>query len=232
MPISTEGMSRNDRIRSDFDEIAHLAESGASGRDRYDAFLLSLVPATAARVLDVGCGLGRVTWALATGRREVEAVDLSPAMIDRARLAGTSDRVSFRTGDFLDLDFANLPFDCILSVAALHHMDQHAALMRMVGLLSPGGRLIIHDLRRSTGWRDSAQGCVALADTVFHRFMRTGRLRPRRALREVWARHGAAESYLSRPEVQQLASRLLPGADVINHWLWRYTIVWDKPLTA
>lgn len=225
-------MTSTDQVRSDFDEIAHLAESGASGRDRYDAFLLSRIPAAAVRILDVGCGLGRVTWALAIGGRQVVAVDLSPAMIDRARLAGTSDRVSFRVGDFLQLDFANLSFDCIVSVAALHHMDHDAALVRMTGLLSPGGRLIIHDLRCNTGLRDSVQGCVALADTAFYRFIRTGRPRPPKPVRDAWARHGASESYLSLQEVQRLAKRLLPGADVVNHWLWRYTIVWDKPTTA
>jgi SAM-dependent methyltransferase len=78
-------MTSTEQVRSDFDEIARLAESGASGRDRYDALLLSLIPATATHVLDVGCGLGRLTWAIATSGRYVVGVDLSPAMVDRAR---------------------------------------------------------------------------------------------------------------------------------------------------
>ena len=38
------------------------------------------------------------------------------------------------------------------------------------------------------------------------------------------------ETYLTLKEAQALASRLLPGARVLNHWLWHYTIVWDKDL--
>jgi 2-polyprenyl-3-methyl-5-hydroxy-6-metoxy-1,4-benzoquinol methylase len=225
-------MTSTEQVRSDFDEIAQLAESGASGRDRYDAFLLSLIPAEAARVLDVGCGLGRLTWAIATGGRSVVGVDLSPAMVDRARGAGALDRASFRVGNFLELDFGSQSFDCIVSAAALHHMDHDAALARMVSLLSPGGRLIVHDLRSNAGLLDAARGCVALAHTLFHRLRRTGRLRPSKPVRDVWARHGASESYVSLGQVRNIVGRLLPEARIVNHWLWRYTIVWDKPLTA
>ena len=73
------------KVRSDFDEIARLAETGASGPNQYDPFLVSLVPPDAIDVLDVGCGLGRLTSALARGNREVLGIDLSPAMIERAR---------------------------------------------------------------------------------------------------------------------------------------------------
>lgn len=222
-------MASTEQVRSDFDEIARLAESGASGRDRYDAFLLSLIPAAAAHVLDVGCGLGRLTWAIASSGRYVVGVDLSPVMVDRARGAGALDQASFRVGDFLELDFSGQSFDCIVSAAALHHMDHDAALARMVGLLSPGGRLIVHDLRSNAGLWDSARGCVALAHTAFHRLRRTGRLRPSKPVRDVWMRHGASESYVSLGQVRSMVRRLLPGAQVVNHWLWRYTIVWDKP---
>jgi 2-polyprenyl-3-methyl-5-hydroxy-6-metoxy-1,4-benzoquinol methylase len=225
-------MDRTDRIRSDFDEIARLAESGASGRDLYDGFLLSQIPSGARRILDVGCGLGRLTWALASRDRQIIAVDLSPAMVARAKLAGSSDGVTFCAGDFLQLDLAGASFDCIVSAAALHHMEQDAALARMAALLSPGGRLVVHDLRCNRGLQDRAQGCLALARVALRRFIRTGRPRPPRRVREVWARHGASERYLSLEEARGLAGRLLPGAHVVNHWLWRYTIVWDKPTTA
>jgi hypothetical protein len=51
-------------------------------------------------------------------------------------------------------------------------------------------------------------------------------------LREAWARHGSNETYPSLHEAQTVANRLLPGARVFNHWLWRYTVVWDKPQAA
>lgn len=217
------------QVQSDFDDIARLAASGASGIDRYDAFLLSQIPEAAVRVLDVGCGLGRLTWAIAGRGRHVVGVDLSPVMIDRARAGGASGLVSFEVGNFLELDFGREPFDCIVSAAALHHMDHDAALARMTGLLAPGGRLIVNDLRSNGGPWDLTKGGIALAHTMVHRFARTGRVRSPKALRDLWARHGASDTYLSLRQVREMTGRLLPGAHVIDHWQWRYTIVWDKP---
>jgi ubiquinone/menaquinone biosynthesis C-methylase UbiE len=218
-----------EQVRADFDEIARLAGSGTSGQSRYDAFLLSLIPTAATRVLDVGCGMGRLTWATARGDRDVVGVDLSAAMIERARASGASGRVSFRQDNFLAMDFDGRLFDCIVSAAALHHMADDVALSRMAGLLRPGGRLIVHDLRRDTNLADALRGWSALAHDTCIRLIRTGRPGPPRKVREVWARHGATETYRSLHEVRTLVDRVLPGARLVNHWRWRYTIVWDKP---
>jgi 2-polyprenyl-3-methyl-5-hydroxy-6-metoxy-1,4-benzoquinol methylase len=219
-----------DDVRSDFDEIAQLVEPGASGVDLFDHFLLSLVPERAVRVLDVGCGLGRLTWAIAAREREVVGVDLSPRMLERAKMSGQSPQVSFHHGDFVTSDFDGRRFDCIVSAAALHHMEQPAAVVRMIAMLTPGGRLIIHDLRRNDGIVESLRAWVALAGHVMTSLARTGRALPPRRVRKVWARHGARETYLSLTEARALAVQNLPGAAVYSHALWRYTIVWDKPL--
>ena len=50
----------------------------------------------------------------------------------------------------------------------------------------------------------------------------------RRELRNAWIRHGAGERYLTLSEARALAARMLPGSRVYNHWLWRYTVVWEK----
>ena len=65
-------------IRNDFDEIARLSDRHVTGNDRYYSFLVSLVPAEAAKVLDIGCGLGELISRLAIANREVTGVDLSP----------------------------------------------------------------------------------------------------------------------------------------------------------
>ena len=173
--------------------------------------------------------MGRLTWAIASGSREVVGVDLSPVMIERAQASGPSSRVSFHEGDFLEIDFSGRVFDCIVSAAALHHMPDDLALPRMVGLLRPGGRLIVHDLRRDANLADTLRGCTALAHDACLRLIRTGRPRPPRKVREIWARHGAGETYRTIDEMRTLAARLLPGARLVNHWMWRYTIVWDRP---
>lgn len=220
-----------DRVREDFDAIARLPDQHGSGTDRYDSFLLSLVPCEAVSVLDVGCGLGRLTAKLAAGNREVIGLDLSPEMISRARQrAGAVPGATFLCGDFLEQDFSSRKFDCILTSAFLHHVPEDIAVPRMVELLRPGGRLVIHDLRSDAGILDRARSCAALAQVAFARLLRTGRPRSPRAVREAWARHGAGETYPTLREAQALAHRLLPGSRVFNHWHWRYTILWDQPI--
>lgn len=73
-----------DRVRSDFDEIARLSDPHDEDTGGYDSFLLSLVPQRAKTVLDVGCGMGRLTAKVATKSREVVGIDLSLNRDDRA----------------------------------------------------------------------------------------------------------------------------------------------------
>lgn len=222
-------VSNAQAVKTDFDEIARLSDGRASRTDRYESFLASLVPLDAVDILDVGCGVGHLTEAIATGDRDVVGLDLSPEMIARARLhRDAAGRLSFVVGDFLEHDFGPREFDCVISVAALHHMRLDDAVARMAGLLRPGGRLIVQDLRRDTRMPETIRAYAALAHLAIGRLVRTGRLRNPRALREAWARHVAGETYLSLDEARALADRLLPGARVFDHWLWRYTIVWDK----
>ena len=219
-----------ERVRNDFDDIARLTDCHLGAGERYDSFLLSLVPVDAVSVLDVGCGLGRLTVKLASSNREVTGVDLSPEMIARAQKEGRgAPRLTFLCGDFLERDFTAQQFDCVISAAMLHHVPEDVAVPWMVELLRPGGRLVIHDVRSNVGLGEGIMGNFALAQVVALRLLRTGRLRNPRALREAWERHCAGETYLTQPEAEALAARRLPGARVFHHWLWSYTIVWDKP---
>jgi hypothetical protein len=116
-----------------------------------------------------------------------------------------------------------------VSAAMLHNLPEEIAVSRMVTLLRPAGRLVIHDLRANSGRLDQLKSFAALAQVAAWRFLRTGRLRRRRDVREAYERHRAGETFLTLQQAQAMANRLLPDARVFHHWLWRYTIVWDKP---
>jgi trans-aconitate 2-methyltransferase len=99
------------------------------------------------RVLDAGCGSGRVTEALAQrlpdGR--VVALDASPAMLEEARrrLARFGDRVEFVRADLGQLLPIEGPVDAILSTATFHWVPDHDALFRnLAAVIRPGGRLV------------------------------------------------------------------------------------------
>jgi trans-aconitate 2-methyltransferase len=94
------------------------------------------------RVLDAGCGTGRVTAALVERlpRGEVIAVDGSPAMVEQARerLGGAAD---VRVADLLELALER-PVHAILSTATFHWIADHDRLFtRLREALVPGGRL-------------------------------------------------------------------------------------------
>lgn len=100
-----------------------------------------------ARVLDAGCGSGRVTEMLLErfpdGR--VVALDGSPAMLEeaRARLARFGDRVEYVVADLRGPLPIDEPVDAILSTATFHWIHDHAALYRnLAAVIRPGGQLV------------------------------------------------------------------------------------------
>ncbi len=106
------------------------------------------------RVLDIGCGEGKVTAELArrAPRGEVVGVDSSPDMIEKARsaFAGVAG-LSFRVMDARSLSF-EAGFDVAFSNAALHWIKDHGGLLRGVARsLRRGGRLLFQMGGRGNG---------------------------------------------------------------------------------
>src|SRR3954454_13774735 len=95
------------------------------------------------RVLDAGCGTGRVTAALVERlpRGHVIAVDGSPAMVEEAG-ARLGDAADVRVADLLELEL-DAPVDAVLSTATFHWIADHDRLFtRLRDVLRPGGRLV------------------------------------------------------------------------------------------
>jgi trans-aconitate 2-methyltransferase len=95
------------------------------------------------RVLDAGCGTGRVTAALLERlpRGHVVAVDGSPAMVGEAK-ARLGPGVEAFVADLTELELET-PVDAILSTATFHWIADHERLFaRLYAALTPGGRLV------------------------------------------------------------------------------------------
>ena len=97
------------------------------------------------RVLDAGCGSGRVTMKLAERlpRGQVVAVDVDPGMVARARAALPRNADVFQA-DLLELELEE-PVDAVFSGAVFHWIPDHQTLFgRLRATLRPGGRLAAH----------------------------------------------------------------------------------------
>jgi 2-polyprenyl-3-methyl-5-hydroxy-6-metoxy-1,4-benzoquinol methylase len=100
------------------------------------------------RALDVGCGAGLASVALAKRGYLLYALDSVPEMIDMTRRAavseGVPERISYARGDVQHLAFARETFDLVLAVGVLPWIPApEIALTEMCRVLKPGGHLII-----------------------------------------------------------------------------------------
>jgi SAM-dependent methyltransferase len=111
--------------------------------------------ADGARVLEVGCGPGRLSIRLAHRYGlDVIGFDLDPAMIERARANaersqdGDERRPEFLVGDVASLAFPDGSFDLVVSTLSMHHWaDPTAGLAEIGRVLRPGGRALVWDFR-------------------------------------------------------------------------------------
>jgi ubiquinone/menaquinone biosynthesis C-methylase UbiE len=107
-------------------------------------------------VLDVACGPGLMACAFAAVAGHVTGIDLTPAMIKRAKILQESKalpNLSWRIGDVLPLPFADAAFSLVFTRYSFHHLpDPKAVLAEMVRVCAPSvseGRY--HRLRAEAG---------------------------------------------------------------------------------
>jgi SAM-dependent methyltransferase len=114
---------------------------------------LGLTDQRPATVLDVACGPGNVTRALAEGVSPdglVIGLDASATMLAQA-VNEPAGNTAYVRGDAVDLPFRDGVFDAVCCFGALYLFDDPwTALDDMTRVLKPGGRLIILTSRRPT----------------------------------------------------------------------------------
>ncbi len=133
-----------DEIATEYDESlpAHVVQHYLDKRVQFVAD--RTLPG---RGLDVGCGTGVLAARLAAIGWRMEGIDPSQGMLDV--MAREAPEVEGKRAFGDDLPFEDSSFDLVITVAALHHVADPAAvrgtLIEMARVVRPGGRIVVWD---------------------------------------------------------------------------------------
>lgn len=147
------------------DQFTRQAEPFSSAGPIADEKALAMLVAAARpdpgdAVLDVACGGGLVVCAFAPRVRQATGIDLTPAMLERARKLAAGKglaNVAWREGDVCPLPWPEAAFDIVVTRFAMHHFpDPRAVFTEMVRVCRPGGRIVVADTCASSDPKKAA----------------------------------------------------------------------------
>lgn len=132
-----------------------FAQMPAHSQEEANRLVLATIGVTPQdTVLDVACGPGLTSCALAAVARHVTGIDLTPAMIDEAQRQQHSKgltNLAWRVGDVQALPFDDAAFSLIFTRYSFHHLlAPQAVLAEMVRVCTPGGKVAVVDVFTTT----------------------------------------------------------------------------------
>ena len=145
-------LDHDNRVRDEFTRQAETLSASSAITDAAltQRFVDALGEAARGSVLDVACGPGILSAAIAKTARDVEAFDLTPQMLEKAAQrcgAAGLGNVSFREGTANELPFADAAFDAVVTRLSVHHFDRPNRVMSEIfRVLRPGGSFVIADV--------------------------------------------------------------------------------------
>ncbi|MBI4955862.1 MAG: methyltransferase domain-containing protein [Myxococcales bacterium] len=136
----------NDNLAEEHDIDDYYAHSGVLIRAielrRLELIRTLVAPRPGERLLEVGCGGGHVLARF--GECELVGVDVSGAMLDKARKNLAGYRVTLHKGELGNLALPDASFDAVVCTEVLEHVvDPEAVLGHIRRLVRPTGRAVI-----------------------------------------------------------------------------------------
>lgn len=101
-------------------------------------------------VLDIGCGAGILTNALAKEGHAVYGIDLSPSSLEVAKKHDATQKVSYAVANAYALPFEAEKFDVVCAMDVLEHVEEPSLLISEASrVLKPGGLFFFHTFNRN-----------------------------------------------------------------------------------
>ncbi len=116
------------------------------------AFVTQRVPLADRSLLDVGCGGGLLSEAMARAGAKVTGSDLAPGMIDAARLHAAASQldIEYRLQDAAELAAEGVRYDVVCCMEMLEHLSDFTPFITTLArLVKPGGSLFVSTLNRT-----------------------------------------------------------------------------------
>jgi len=157
-----KGMDHFSRIKEEFKRQAETLSVASVFTDAgvLDQIHSAVKPTRMMNLLDLGCGPGIVTAAIAPDVKEIVAYDLTPEMLDKAKLkcqeAGLKN-VRFELGSAEHLPFPDESFDSVVTRLTIHHfLDPHPVMNEVVRVTRRGGKVVVADVVSSENGEEAA----------------------------------------------------------------------------
>ncbi len=175
--------NQNARVLSQFEQQAdaYAALVKATSQSSSDPLIDALGPGPSDHILDVGCGSGQFAVTIAPRVKHITGIDLTPAMLDKARAhqlqAGLAN-ITWIEGDSVALPAPDGSFDIVVSRSMFHHAaDPAATLAEMRRCCREGGRIAVMDLTPAPGKEAAFDAIEILRDPSHNRALTAAELR-------------------------------------------------------
>jgi 2-polyprenyl-3-methyl-5-hydroxy-6-metoxy-1,4-benzoquinol methylase len=188
-----------------------------------------MYPIIVTRILDAGCGTGELTKKLTMYAKEIIGIDVSENMVHEAKRRNHDEKINYiKISVEKYLEETEKQFDVIISIAALHHMNEEEILKAMKGKLTKDGKILILDLVKTKTIMEWILGITAaLLNPIIMLIMR-GRIKVTKEEKDAWGGHFRYDKYLTMNEVRDITKRALGKTKVRWHFFWRYSIVYKN----